>query len=144
MGPGDKESGESSMLFSGMIQSYRCRQCNAGFSHVIPTSLLPIAVVVIFSGAFWGDAIFLLIAIRWIACFLGFFLGFATFLCSLLALDRFMKRKFSDRVCPKCGGELEAMGGGFYDGGGPDRLELLAYAVTILIAFGAWAAMESM
>ncbi len=42
------------MLFSGLVQAHRCLRCNAIFSNVIPTSVIPIAIVVVASSMLWG------------------------------------------------------------------------------------------
>ena len=132
------------MLFSGLVQAHRCLRCNAIFSNVIPTSFIPIAIVVVASSMLWGSAIFHLIANQLIALLLGIITGTASFFLILTAILQWATRKTSNGICPACGGELKAEGGGFCDGGAPTRLELLTYALTLLIPLWAGTLLKSL
>jgi len=123
------------MLFSGVVQSYRCTACHSGYSRVIPTSFLPIITLVIFTGIIWSESLAAWIDIPWLAP-MGFLLGPVSLYLVFAALDRLMTVKLRQRICPRCGGELEGVGGGFIDGGRPGAVELLTYALSLLAALG--------
>ena len=132
------------MLFSGLVRAHRCLRCNATYSNVIPTSFIPIAIVVVASSMLWGSGILHFIANPLIAFLLGIITGTASFFLILTAIQQWATRKFSKGICPACGGELKAEGGGFYDGGAPTRLELLTYVLSLLIPLGAGALLNNM
>jgi hypothetical protein len=103
---------------------------------VIPTSFLPIITLVIFTGIIWSESLAAWIDIPWLAYPLGFLLGPVSLYLVFAALDRLMTAKLRQRICPRCGGELEGVGGGFIDGGRPGAVELLTYALSLLAALG--------
>ena len=126
------------MLFSSVVQAYRCSQCHSAFSKVIPTSILPIGMVMIIAGVLWSRTLVAWIKIHWIAYVLGFILSIVSLYLVYDRLDRLLTPKLVHGVCPHCGGKLKGVGGGFLDGVAPTRVELLTYALTLLLAFGIW------
>ena len=75
---------------------------------------------------------------------LGIITGTASFLLILTAIQHLAARKFPKGICPVCDGELKAVGGGFSDGGTHTKWELLTYALTLLIVYGAGVLLKSL
>ena len=126
------------MLFSGIVQAFRCTQCNCNFSRVIPTSFIPISTVVIVAGILWYRTLLLWIGIQLVAFLLGFVFSILSMYLVFEVLDRLTTSTLRDGFCPRCGGSMKAAGGGFYDGAVPAREELLTYFITLLLAFSCW------
>lgn len=71
-----------------------------------------------------------------LAFLIGAGLAFGSFFLSFVVLDAVFSGWEKSRKCPKCGGDLEAVAGGFIDGGAPSLQELLLYAIVILVPLG--------
>lgn len=121
------------MLFSAVAQSYRCPECQKGYSFSTPTSFFPILAVIIFSSALWGSVFDALWESRLMALFLGFVCGIAIFTGLFSLIDSFERRECRKGVCGKCGAKLEMVGGGFVDGGAPSMKEILIYVLSLVI-----------
>lgn len=97
------------------------------------------AAVVAIAAVSWARTLVRIISYGWIAVTLGWVLAFAS-LCSVYwMLDRLTMRKLHRGICPKCGGELQKNGGGFYDGMTPQPYEPVIYALTLFVALSAFA-----
>lgn len=121
------------MLFSGSIRSYKCTDCSSNISDVIPTSIIPIILVLFISGVCWLYSLELLLNNRLLALIIALIINIGTFLLVFYVIDKLMHKKIHQLICPSCGGKLEALQGGFYDGSLPSRMELIIYLVTIML-----------
>ena len=128
------------MIFSGGVSLYKCEACASAYSNVTPTSLLPIAVVVTFATGPWTRVLSRIIAYRWLSVVLGIVVSFVTLWLIYSLVEVLTSGKLRRGICPNCGANLVRTGGGFYDGIVPNPWELLIYALTIALAFGAAAA----
>ena len=52
-----------------------------------------------------------------------------------IGAHRLTTSNLRSKRCPKCGGELKIVGGGFYDGIVPNPWELLVYLLTIALGY---------
>lgn len=121
------------MLFSGTVRSYHCSQCDNNFSEAIPTSIIPIIFVLFISGTCWLYSLEILLNNRLLALIIALITNLSSFLLTFYFTDKIMCHKFNKNICPLCDGKLEAIQGGFYDGGLPTRIELIIYIITLLI-----------
>ena len=121
------------MLFSGSVRSYKCTECDSNFSDVIPTSIIPIILVLFISGVCWLYSLVLILNNSLLALIFAFIVNISSFLFFFYVTGKLMHKNLHHLICPSCGGKLEALQGGFYDGGLPCRMELIIYLVTIML-----------
>jgi len=128
------------MLFSGSVKSYKCSGCDRTLSAVVPTSIIPMLIVVIMATTIWAGNIsqfFDLTSKTFLFVFpIGAVLAFASFFLAYVLLQRAFSGWEKSRTCPSCGGDLEGVGGGFLDGGTPSLQEILLYAIVIMVPLG--------
>ncbi len=124
------------MLFSGSVSSYQCPACASVYAKVIPTSLLPIAVVIGLTAAPWTRVLGLLVPFKWVAVLLGVVTSVTALWLIHTLLEALTNRKLRRGVCRKCGAKLRCTGAGFYDGGRPSLRELVTYMLALALAFG--------
>ena len=118
------------MVFSGRIGFFQCKECGAEFTSVMPTSIHPMLGSVAISATLWSTVLRRWAPTKLASIPLGIVLALAVFMSSCYTAEYFIRR--SRKQCDKCGGMLEATGGGCYDGLVPSMSELAIYAVTIL------------
>jgi hypothetical protein len=87
------------------------------------------------AGAFWARVIRQTSFDHWSMNVVGFVIAFMTLWGIYSILDRLTTSNLRSKRCPKCGGELNIVGGGFYDGIIPDPWELLVYLLTIALGY---------
>ncbi len=125
------------MLFSAGFTDYKCTACEAQYSNISPTSILPIGFTCVVAGGFWSRIIRRSIVDHWTMNVLGFVVAFLTLWGIYIVVDVLTTSNLRSKRCPKCSGELKIVGGGFYDGITPNPWELLVYLLTIAVAYGA-------
>jgi hypothetical protein len=124
------------MIFSGGITFCQCEKCSAEYSSVTPTSLVPIASVVIWSGLPWARVVSRFVPYRWLAFVFGFIIALCSLWCIYVLVEMLTMGKVRRGICPKCDGKLAHRGNGFYDGIMPNPWEILIYVLTLVLAFG--------
>jgi hypothetical protein len=126
------------MLFSGVAQCYECPNCGEKFSTRIPTSIVPLLIIVITAGMFWDSIVLAVIEIPVLALGVGLALGIGSYFLSFEILQMAMTNWARTKKCPICGGKLKGVAGGFVDGGIPSLQEVLAYAIVIGLPLCIW------
>jgi hypothetical protein len=92
--------------------------------------------VATFASVLWGRLIAKLISIAFVAYAAGLVVAVASLWLFFELLESLTTRKLRKGICPSCGGSLERVGGGFYDGIMPNPWELLIYILVIAIPCG--------
>ncbi|MFT3784597.1 MAG: hypothetical protein QM770_00335 [Tepidisphaeraceae bacterium] len=124
------------MLFSARVVDFKCDSCSAQHSLVLPTSIIPIAVVVYVASLFWRKALSHFVAYKWLQVTLGLALAFGS-ICLLFAFyESVILRELRRGICPKCGSKLTQISSGFWDGIIPTWAEVVIYASSIAAAAG--------
>ena len=121
------------MLFSGIAQSYECPDCQKKFATLIPTSILPLLIVVYLTWVLWGSLLAGSFSYEWIGylCALPLALLSPFLLCGLA--ERVEAEWIKNKSCPDCSAKLKAVGGGFVDGGFPGTSEVFMYSYSLLL-----------
>lgn len=127
------------MLFNCVVQTYKCPDCEGAFYNVMPTSIVPMIIVVATADIFWGRTIALALSILGIAFPLGFIVSVGVLLVTYVMLYRIFAKQLRQGLYPKCGAKLHPSSGGFVDSSVPEVRELLLYAVSISAPFTLWA-----
>jgi len=122
------------MLFSGSVRAYRCLQCNRHFCETIPTSLIPIILLIIVTASLWAFVLEQILGSRLLALLLCYPIAIVLMMLVYMALSWLLNPNLNKQICPRCGGQLKGVGGGFSDGHLPERTEWLTYAITLLLA----------
>jgi hypothetical protein len=110
----------------------------------MPTSILPMLVVLVVANAFWVDFFDHLIPMTWLAFLAGLAVALSSLPLAILVLQRITAPWLATRVCPRCNMSLEATGGGFVDGTPPSKQELVVYAVVCALPMLADALMAAL
>ncbi len=128
------------MIFSGCVSFYKCEACASKYSNVTPTSLLPIAVVVVIATGPWTRVLSRVVPFKWLAVVFGVAVSMASLWLIYSLIEALTTGKLRRGICPKCGAKLTPAGRGFYDGIVPNAWESLIYILVIAMAFGVAAA----
>ncbi len=123
------------MLFSAGFTDYQCTACEERYSNISPTSIIPMGFTCAVAGAFWARVIRQTSFDHWSMNVVGFVIAFMTLWGIYSIVDRLTTSNLRSKRCPKCGGELRIVGGGFYDGVVPNPWELLVYLLTIALGY---------
>ncbi len=126
------------MLFSSDITFYRCSQCEAEYSDVVPKSIFPTIVTCVVAGAFWARSLEHLFGETRLFFVVGFIIAAFELWAIYEITERISNAPVRNKQCERCRGELAPVGRGFYDGMMPNLWELAIYVVTILIAALGW------
>ena len=126
------------MLFSAGFDNYRCSQCSAEWSNVVPTSIIPMSGTCALAGTFWAELFGNYFAPSWWFKLCGFVVAACTLWMYYELLDRTSNRWIRRKTCPRCKGALTHLGSGFYDGIVPNPWELILYAITIGTSVVVW------
>ncbi|MCB0321747.1 MAG: hypothetical protein KDD60_12545, partial [Bdellovibrionales bacterium] len=76
------------MIFSGVAQSFRCRDCQTNYSDYLPTSILPLIVVVVVASKMWSEVLWEVFGIHWLSVVGGIALAIVSFCLIFLLLQR--------------------------------------------------------
>ena len=121
------------MIFSGHTQAFKCATCGKEYGNTVPTSILPIALTIglgtfqwigLLSHFGWHPAVNIVISLA-----LGILFPYAVFMLFEMP-SRALLRK-----CRSCGGELEKIYSGFYDGLISHPLEIVIYILSIAVPY---------
>lgn len=115
------------MLFSGIAQSYRCSTCEKVYSNTIPTSIIPLLIILLAVFALWAEFFDHLLGGNWMIWLLAPFVSVFSFAFAYTALQHFTAPWLKSQACPGCKTKLEAVGGGFVDGVSLAKHELILY-----------------
>lgn len=125
------------MFFSGIVQHYRCAQCEKDYHNELTTSIVPMGVVVIWATVIWSRTFQNLVGYRIVGAALGLLISIATLWALFELVEQVSARHIRKEKCPRCGGKLQFKGNGFFDGMIPSPWEIAVYILTITIAYGA-------
>jgi len=96
----------------------------------MPTSILPMLVVLVVANAFWVDFFDHLLPMTWLAFLAGMAVALSSLPFAILLHQRITAPWLASRICPGCDTSLEATGGGFVDGTPPSKHELIVYSTV--------------
>jgi hypothetical protein len=131
------------MLFSSIVQAYQCTECKRHFSHVIPTSFIPIVAVFVMTTVAWSQLLALLLPNRWLVFIIALTVAIGILTGMIALQQRISRRWLRHKICSQCGGQLKAAGGGIVDGARPGLWELSIYTISIAIPVVLWLILES-
>jgi hypothetical protein len=122
---------DSPMLFSGVVQRFRCSACERGYSHIIPTSIVPLLLTLLVACSLWTGFMIGVFGDYWFAYLIALAASCASIPTFYFLLQKTLSPWVDTRVCPKCRIQLEVVGGGFVDGAPPSAQELMLYLLVI-------------
>ncbi len=123
------------MIFNSIIQSYQCPSCDTIYSKALPTSVIPMGMVIIAAAILWARTYSLLMSNYWLSGLSAIITSTVLLLIMLLFLDWHRSRIFNKGICMKCGSRLKAKFSGFTGGIFPDLTELFIYTIMLLLPY---------
>ena len=119
------------MLFSGHSRHLRCGGCGWEYSDAKPTSIIPMLAVIGVATTQWSFVLTPVLGRTILRVPAAVLLTILSIVAVFAVVDLATRLYLSK--CRSCGGELTAVGGGFYDGFVPHPIELLVYAWTVVL-----------
>jgi hypothetical protein len=113
------------MIFSGFQTTYKCKDCQAEYSDITPSSIIPIAMTILYASIGYYKILEEMISKPVIRLPTAILIAIISFYLFYQLFEIPSKRYFKN--CRKCNGELKEIYKGFYDSIIPQPIEIIIY-----------------